>query len=568
MSIEKKYLKLLFIFLFCIFCYAFTSWFLTSEKHLYHCDLVEFNLFYNDYLSGFFIEPIETIKKFANYVYNSNRTPAFCLFLLPFYPIFKSGRFPYMFLVEIVFMLPVMLLLTNIVINYVLKDKEVKDCIPFIALIISTIFFFPPIWHPVLNGIPDICGLPFILCASLLYFKNRLDSKTSFLTLFLMGFCLYLSFYTRRWYAISIFVFILSIFIENFIQSSINYKNFKSFSKKIAYTMLNLLIISLFVFLFSYAIQGGYLSRIFEAESFERELYLVDYNQWKYLFIENLGLITLLLSIVGFVSFIKNSVVRFVFLNSFLFAFTYIVLMDNQFIWINHFVYIAAFLSVLVFLGMFKLSGFVTNKKLSSVLMFLFVAFNLYNFSTCFVIQKPQVVPQLFSGITSHPQINPDYENVRMLKEFFAEEFEKNNNLKVAQLGMNLSVGPWQFWSLDIISKEFKNVFLFETLLDNEFQGLEVNADYIILINPLNVSFDEKNCRVLNSTVSQFENGTGIAKNYKLINEFKLEYQQSTLKLFKKERNLTKKQIKEYLTPFYEYYPDWKDREELNKLYT
>ena len=567
MSIEKKYLKLLFVFLFCVFCYVFTSWFLTNERHLYHCDLVEFNLFYNDYLSGLFIEPIETIKDFCNYVYNNNRTPAFCLFLIPFYPIFKAGRFSYMFLVEIVFMLPAMLLLMNIAIDDILKEKDGKESIPFIALIISTLFFFPPVWHPVLNGIPDICGLPFILCAALLYFKNRLDSKTSFLTLILIGFCLYLSFYTRRWYAISIVVFILSVFIENFVLSSINFENFKNFAKKIAYTMLNLLIISLVVFVFAYAIQGGYLSKILETEGFERELYIVDYNQWKYLFVENIGLITLLLSIVGFVSFIKNSVVRFIFLNLFLFAFTYIVLMDNQFIWINHFVYIASFLSILVFLGMYKLSSMVPNKKLSSVLMFLFVAFNLYNFSTCFVIQKPQLVPQLFSGITSYPQINPDYEKVKNLKEFFVEEFEKNRNLKVAQLGMHSSVGTWQFWSLDIISKEFKNVFLFETLLDNEFQGLEINADYIILINPLNVNFDEKNCRVLNSTANQFKNGTGIAKNYKLLNEFELEYPQSTLKLFKKERNLTKKQIKEYLTPFYEYYPDWNDKEELKKLY-
>ena len=317
MSIEKKYLKLLFVFLFCVFCYVFTSWFLTNERHLYHCDLVEFNLFYNDYLSGLFIEPIDTIKDFCNYVYNNNRTPAFCLFLIPFYPLFKVGRFSYMFLVEIVFMLPAMLLLMNIAIDDILKEKEAKDSISFIALIISTLFFFPPVWHPVLNGIPDICGLPFILCACFLYFKNRLDSKTSFLTLIMIGFCLYLSFYTRRWYAISIVVFILSVFIENFVLSSINFENFKNFAKKIAYTMLNLLIISLVVFVFAYVIQGGYLSKIVEAESIERELYIVDYNQWKYLFIENLGWITFILSLVGFLSFIKNSVVRFLFVNLF-----------------------------------------------------------------------------------------------------------------------------------------------------------------------------------------------------------------------------------------------------------
>ena len=105
-----------------------------------------------------------------------------------------------------------------------------------------------------------------------------------------------------------------------------------------------------------------------------------------------------------------------------------------------------------------------------------------------------------------------------------------------------------------------------ENILDSDYKASELNADYIINITPLKLFFDDKSlARVLYTANKMFETHTGIAENYEKIKDYNLT-DGTKLTLYKRIKPLTKQQIKEYLEQFYEYYPDWENREFV-KLY-
>ena len=568
MKTEKKYFNLVCLFIFLIFCYFFNSWFFANETELYACDYVEQNMFFVDYASSFFVSPIETLKELFSAVYHSNRSPFLCLFLIPFYPIFDNSRFSFVFLNEVIFMLPVFLISFYILWKYILNESSQKSFLVKL-MFCSSIFLFPLFWTPILNGIPDICGLPFVLFAFILYFKNKLDSKTSIKVLFLMSLCLYFSFLMRRWYSVAIFAFFLSVFLENLILSVSSFAKKDDFLKKIAYTVLNLSVIAIFITVFAFIFQGGYVKSIVQSELQERVMYLVSYNQLHSLFIENIGFIGIIFLISGLLFFIKNSNVRFIFFNGFFYLYAFIVLMNNQFLWINHYLFFAACFIILFSLGCYSISSVIKNGIVKNIFLVLVILFNCYNFSSSFITEQPKHFDFLFSNIDRHPIKNQNYEKVLDLHKFLNDEYEKNNDIAIAQYGLNTSIGYYQFRGIDFSNDFVKKTFLSETIFDAEFNALEINADYVILLDPLGLFADEAYSRILIDTAKQFNTGVGIAKNYELVKEFSLDDDddETRVKLFKIKEKLSKSQIEEYLTPFFEYYPELKNREDITALY-
>lgn len=116
-------------------------------------------------------------------------------------------------------------------------------------------------------------------------------------------------------------------------------------------------------------------------------------------------------------------------------------------------------------------------------------------------------------------------------------------------------------------SKDFINkIYLSETILDSDFNGSEINADFVIVLSPLGLFADEDFSKVLVDTANQFNAMSGIAKNYKIIDVVELEDDNNTkIKLYKREKELSQKDIEKYLKPFYEYYPEWKNRNDIKQ---
>ncbi len=558
-------IKWTLLVLYLIFMTAFVYFFIRLETPIYICDKVEQNLFFYDY-SRLFIDNIgDFLTKMQYEIYNLNRNPFMNIFLLPFYFIFKESRFGYITAVNIVFMFPCMMLLYTIFNKYFMPDEK-KGNLLSIA-VCSCIFLSTAFWQCSLQGVPDICGMVSVLVAFIIYLKSDLKNKFSFSNVVLISVLLYLSFLMRRWYSTVILSFILSMLLENFILSVIETKNIKNILKFNYFSCLNIGMISAFIGIMAYIIQGGYVKRILEgAENAERAIYTVGYNQWMVVFIDYLGIILLAFAVIGTVYYFKNHTVRFTAFNLIIYTLLYIVFMHNQYIWINHYLFIASMLLLLISYGVYKISDTIKNKTGKSLFLVLFILFNILNFGTYFVWDKHNhSLLHLFPSKYSYPYISADYEKVEKMYNYLKSEYEKDNNIKVAIYGLNNSIGYYQLRSLDPKSDFAKNNVISEVILDSDFHGLEVNADYIIFINPHGIFNDLELSKVLTATHQMFMNNTGIAKNYK---EVMTETFQNgeTVKIFKRTKQLTKVQIKKYLEPFLEFAPDWQERE-LKKLY-
>ncbi len=558
-------IKCFLLLLFLVFMTVFVYFFVRFETPIYICDKVEQNLFFYDY-SKLFVNNIgDFLTKMQFEIYNLNRNPFMNIFLLPFYFIFKESRFGYILAVNIVFMLPCMMLLYTIFNKYFLPDEK-KGNLLSIA-VCSCIFLSTAYWQCSLQGVPDICGMVCVLIAFILYLKTDLKDKFSPLNIILISVLLYLSFLMRRWYSVVILSFILSMLLENFILCVIETKNIKNILKLNFISCLNIGLMSALIGIMAYIIQGGYVRRILEgAENAERAIYTVEYNQWQVIFIDYLGIILLAFAIIGTVCYLKNHTVRFTALNLIIYTLLFIVFMNNQFIWINHYLFISSMLLLLISFGIFKVSNIIKNKKGKFVFLIFFIIFNILNFSTYFIFDKNNnSVFRLIPSKFCYPYISSDYGKVKNIYSYLKSEYEKDNNIKVAVYGLNNSIGYYQLRSLDPKSDFAKNNILSETILDSDFHGYEVNADFIIFINPHGIYNDLALSNVLVLTHQIFMNNTGIAKNYEEVMQETLQNGE-TVKVYKRLKPLTKKQIKNYLEPFFEFLNEGQQTE-LKKLY-
>lgn len=555
--------NLLLVFVFIAFCAIFTNYYLTTETQLYVCDKVEYNLNYYDFGNLLLTDPKEFFVQMFNQVRTLNRNPFFVILLLPFYSIFKESRFGFIFATQVVFMLPVMLLLIKIIKSKVLTEKNICQDI----LIYSSILLFPSIWLPSMQGIPDICGLVPLLIAFLLYFKNNLDEKYSLKSVIFISVLLYLSFLFRRWYSVAIFSFFCSVFIENIVRALLSNEKFFQILKRVKYTLLNLSSIGALITVFGLLFQYFYVKDIIFNESAEREMYIVSYNQIPVIFFENIGLVVLIFSIIGIVAFCKNSVVRFISYNLVLFIFTYIVLMKNQFLWINHYSYCAVFFAFLFVLGMCIVLKLIKNNIANKIFVLILLLFNIFNFYTFFIAEKTPIEEKIFPLCSSHPFVDKSYSVVKDIYSYLEEEYQKDKTIKVQQYGLNNSMGYFQFRSIAPKSEFAKNAMQFEFGTDENNCIETLDAQIVIIPVPIFLFTDEKYSQYIIDTRNMILNGEGIGKNYKLEKIFKLNDDENTLVyIYKMVIPLTKTQIKERVEKFYEFYPQWKNEEKIKNL--
>ncbi len=560
----NKIFKWILLLLFIVFIVVFTFYHIGKETILYRCDFIEYNLFYYDYAKLLVSDFNTFVHNMCWEVYNINRNPLMNIFIIPFFYIFKESRAGYITAVNIVFMLPCMILLYKILNNYILKPQCNK--VIYYLMMFSIIFLFPPLWMASLSGIPDICGMVPVLGAFYLYYKFGCNKETPLKYLFIMAGLLYLSFLFRRWYSVVVVVFLASIFLENIIQSFNKPFNLKETLLKNIYTIKNILIISILITVFALLIQYGYVHNIFVNEGNERDIYTVAFNQFKILFIEILGVIYLIFAAAGSIFNLKNKYVRFAFINLVLYLSAYITGMHNQLLWINHYLFIACMLVILICSALNNISNIIKPDVIRNVVMSLVIVYSICNFIVCFETPRINQTGFLFSRNFYFDDTSADYHTVKDLYEYLENEYQNNKNIKAAQYGLNNSFGYYQLRGINPKSEFLKNNYVCETIFDSDFNALEINADYIINMTPLNLFFDDKTlARVLYTTNEMFEKNTSIAKNYKKVKEYMLS-DGTKLTLYKKIKPLSKKQIKEYLEQFYEFYPDWKNREFV-KLY-
>ena len=533
----SKSVNYIFFSLLVIFCLVFTFLYLKNESPIYACDLFDQNLFYYDFGNLLLNNPQEFFKEFFYSIYSLNRNPFLNVFLLPFFFIFRESRFGYILAVEIMFMLPTMYLILSLVKKYFIYESLVSSKL-YLFLLYSSIFLFPMIWVSVLSGIPDICGVIFILFSFHLYFLNKFDNKISFKVIILLAILLYLSFLVRRWYSVVILSFLLSIFIENVINSIINFENIKSFLKKNLMTILNILIISMIVTVLACIFQWNYVRSIFNNEMAERAVYSLNYSQIPYLTYQCLGYFCIIFSILGIIFNTKNPKVRFIVLNLGIYVFLFLVVMNNQLLWINHYLYIACCIVIFYTLGLSLILKNIQKNIIRNIVIILFIIFNFINFLTFYLFEKPSFLEGVLPTNQHHPAKDINYEKISRLLEYLELQYSENENIKIVQYGLNKSSGYYQFRSISPQSYFVKNNILPEIVIDSDIKDINQNTDYIILLSPLGLFTDKIHSAKVIELSNQLLYKYGIGKKYELIKNIDLNGEQpANLKLYKKVKD-------------------------------
>ena len=539
----NKICKLSLLFFFIIFICVFTSWHIGKEINIYRCDFIQYNLYYYDYAKLFISDCNAFLHNIYYEIYHYGRNPFLIIFLIPFFFIFKESRAGFIIAVNLVFMLPCMILLYKIVNNFIIEHR--KKSIIYYLMIFSIIFMFPPLWMASLSGIPDICGMVPVLGAFYLYFNFGCNKNTPLKYIILTAVFLYISFLMRRWYSVVIVCFLVSVILENFIQSFEKPFKIKKIFIDNIFTLKNIFIISIIITGLAYLIQFGYVSNIFEFEGRERGIYSFPLNQWEIIFFEILGIVYFILSLIGAVFNIKNKYVRFAFINLVLYISAFIIGMNNQFLWINHYLFVACMLIILICSALNTISNKIKINYIRNIVMLLIIIYSILNFVICFEFPLANKFSYMFSKNYYYVDNSANYPIVKEIYDFLEKEYQKNKNIKVAQFGLNNSFGYFQLRGINPKSDFIKNNYVYDLVFDCYFNASEINADYIINMTPLDFFFKDKSlARVLCITNKMFETNSGIAKNYKKIKEYNLK-DGTKLSIYKRTKLLSKKQIKE-----------------------
>lgn len=500
--------------------YSFTYIYLSGEIPVYQCDFVEQNLFWHDF-SLLLKENFSLfLQNFKHDIFFLNRNPFCILPLIPFYFLFPNFRFGFIFSVEIIYLLPVLLLIWFVFYKFFILYKQNTGIIFIkkrkLLLFLSSIFLFPSIWYSVLSGLPDIIGMIFILICFILYFKYQFNKKIPNKILFLFSILLYFSFLSRRWYSVVILAFLVSILIENFIISI----KANDRIKKIAFTILNLSIPPIIISILAMIIQGGYFRNIIQNEIAERNLYVMNFNQFDILF-GHIGFFVLFIAFIGLICNFKIKLVRFCFFNLIVYLFLFFVVMNNQLLWINHFVYIAILVSILYICGLYSILDFIKNINIKNIFIILVIIFNILNFYTFFLVERPKYIQFLLPKTTAYPKKSFDFNKILKLYNYLEEEYNKNQNIKIVIYGLNNEIGYYQFRSINPDCKFTNNIK--DRITNDSFEDALYNEDFVIIFNPLGLyAPDEYNTKIKEIS-EMFKNNTGYAKKYKKVQELELE---------------------------------------------
>jgi hypothetical protein len=129
--------------------------------------------------------------------------------LLPIYFLFGGGRSVYICAVAIMYLLPVVVLVSAVAFRS--RNRE-GDHLPYWIVFMLAITFVP-FWLPTLRGYPDVIGLISLCMATLILFNTDFLRRGTIPSALFIGCLLWTAFLFRRWYAFSVIGFLVASFM-------------------------------------------------------------------------------------------------------------------------------------------------------------------------------------------------------------------------------------------------------------------------------------------------------------------------------------------------------------------
>lgn len=537
----------------------FVTSFIYREDPLYIWDYGHYQNKYSNLgsmlVSGHFKDFVKTfLLELRSNDYNSTSL----FFILPFYFLYKSSRMGYIEAIAIVYCIPAIIILFNIIIKSVLKriDERNKKVTYVIIFLLCATFTY--IWGPAMIGFTDIVGLIPLMLAYNIILKNdiiHISNKESFI----LGILLYFSFMFRRWYAFGVVAFYIStvlIILYDFISKNIGIKNVYNLILKLFFSGIVIIISSV---LLQYKLIFTILNTRYSNEY--QAYQLNSLNEHLKVFFDCFGVISIAVMIMGVISgFAQKKYRRItVYMTLSLIISFLIFIRVQKFSWQHNYLLTIQFmiLSSIFICTLVELCKF---KWIKNILIIALISAFSINFMYTFCIRCE---PDLFKGITPNQKYLPLHKDamgeLNRLEDTLQGLIENSPNSKWASFttGWNLNDAL-----IEIVGKtdEFKNAYISVSHIDQTHKlKLEpFSAKYVVVTDKVVYQQQPSSQMVISIPNNEIYNGVGIGKAYKRISDKPFLFEGGTQAyIYEKQRMFTKEEVNEFLNEFYKYYPEW-----------
>jgi len=516
---------------------------LSQEKFIYYWDYSGYWVRSINFTKIFFESPFFALEEVYNTIRHNEYNFLSNLFISPINKLFGLSFKWYVFSIYLVFLLPLALLISNLILLSIdnFKNKILKLALPVICIL------FTPFLIPIRFGFIDIIGLIFIFLILNIIVKKEFLRNLDFKSSILIGVLLLILVFSRRWYSFWVVSFFGGMFITCVIYL-LRTKDWKSFKFSIINVFIigsvtTLLMLCFFYPFFEMSVLKDY-NDIYSA--YNRSTTLKQFDNFNIYF----GYIILIFFLIGgLVQFKKKKRISIFLIVSTLiiiFLFTRI----NDFGGYQHYYLVLPIMIIFILRGLVLLPKY-RNIPLISILIFLIVN-NVYVF---YFNNSNNSNTALFSNIDGTKKVRLDFDAIQKMADDIL--FLEKNNEKVYIISSSkiLNDGIVKNTKLPKQDDIFTNVLKTEHVdkrdkFPNDF--LEVN--YVIVTNPSQYHLKKEDQYLIGYFNDAILNGI-LKKNFQKVNEYILDNNVSAF-LMKKINPYTLNQLNEMQAFFKQKYPD------------
>ena len=502
-----------------------------------------------EYARSFFTDPIFTIQdayETVNTIEYNYFIP--CFLALPM-KIFGEHFTIFALLVYNMFLVPAFFILLNCIVKLMhrIQHYEVK----YVKYIAFIILLCVPVYVPILNAFSDAFAFALLACAFLLFYDGYLDSF-DWKKDVLLGASLVLTMLGRRYFAFAVVGFAVALVFYCIVRIS------KSQTKKESFQIYlkNGLVIGAVVLIPLCLFFRGFIelsisgNKAVAYSGYQFGDYIENY---KYL-IQYFGLLYLvfIIPVVLFVKKGKEIGLDIITTVVFFFA-TSIQFYRIQSMMMQHYYIVTIPILVLLLLGMFQL--FSCKHRIVFFIGLCVLSVNmLVSFDK---VKVPDAVSDCFTNASLAPTIRNDIPQIQKLTDQLNEFGEQGNKVYVIASSYQLNDDIIRCTYLPEKLDAVENLCgTFHVDLRDGINTDLFDAEIVVVTDPVQLHLTDGSQRIISLFTEQFQNNTGIAKNFKALDSYQLD-DGITATVYQKVSEITKEQLKELEDTFDEYYSDY-----------
>lgn len=541
-----------------LICLLISYFFTATENDIYSFDFLAYWQMFSDYSAMLFNDPSLYIRKTLHEVYSQDYNPLASSIIAPAYYLFGGSRFVFISTVSICYLIPVSYLTYLIV-----RDAtKINNAVTYAVCLFISVSFIG-YWKPILRGYPDIVSMiPLLYC---IYYTQRhsLSLKIDIRRAVLVGILLWLPFVLRRWYAYTIVATYLALPLAEL---------FWSKSRKYKKTVINL-----FVNFTIAGVVSVVLVIIFQKDVAIRAIttdYSSVYSAYGLPVLESMHKTIAHIGYFLFVSCLLCFVISYftikesrkvIFTISFILVLSYILFVRTQSPGHQHEIPFVTWMLIPLLMVMTSLLNKIKNSELKaqSVVASILVSV---------LITSASIYRSTFSdwfGRTLFPekvyQLKLDnYENYLTMVGYIKDLVLSGN---VQYVSVISSGGVLNQSMLKYMAKGSLDNRIKLTPQVDLRDGLPIDSllsEYLVVVTPVDTHLPQGQ-EVIKITANEILSGKGLGSHYEELKRFHLANNAYGI-IYKKSSPFTVSEVKNFITEFSQYYPDWEEKYGNDKL--